>query len=65
MAAVRHPVLAVWPLFVQTAMTDGVETGSTKTLGIHLKPEDVAKAVYSATHSGRRWLTRVHIRWAA
>ena len=53
-------VLAVWPLFVQTAMTDGVETGSTKTLGIHLKPEDVAKAVYSATHSGRRWLTRVH-----
>ena len=53
-------VLAIWPLFVQTAMTDGVETGSTKTLGIHLKPEDVAKAVYSATHSGRRWLTRVH-----
>ena len=50
-------VLAVWPLFVQTAMTDGVETGSTKTLGIHLKP-DVAKAGTPATHPGRRWLTR-------
>ncbi len=53
-------VLAIWPLFVKTAMTDGVETGSTKTLGVHLKPEDVARAVYSATHSGRRWLTKVH-----
>jgi len=53
-------VLAMWPLFVQTAMTDGVETGSTKSLGVHLKPDDVAEAVYSATHPGRSWLPRVH-----
>ena len=43
-------VLAMWPLFVQTAMTDGVETGSTKSLGVNLKPDDVAEAVFSATH---------------
>lgn len=53
-------VLAMWPLFVATAMTDGVETGSTRALGIHLKPEDVAEAVYSATHPGRTWLPKVH-----
>jgi NAD(P)-dependent dehydrogenase (short-subunit alcohol dehydrogenase family) len=53
-------VLAMWPLFVQTAMTDGVETGSTKSLGVHLNPENVAEAVYSATHRGRSWLPKVH-----
>lgn len=53
-------VLAMWPLFVKTAMTDGVETGSTKSLGVNLKPEDVAAAIYSATHAGRSRLPRVH-----
>ncbi|EHB54171.1 short-chain dehydrogenase/reductase SDR [Mycolicibacterium rhodesiae JS60] len=53
-------VLAMWPLFVKTAMTDGVETGSTKSLGINLGPDDVAKAVYSATRRGRGRLPRVH-----
>jgi NAD(P)-dependent dehydrogenase (short-subunit alcohol dehydrogenase family) len=52
-------VLAMWPLFVKTAMTDGVQTGSTKSLGINLRPEDVADAVYAATH-GRRPLGKVH-----
>ncbi|MCX2931542.1 SDR family oxidoreductase [Mycobacterium sp. CVI_P3] len=52
-------VLAMWPLFVKTAMTDGVETGSTKSLGVNLSPEDVAAAVYAATHRRRR-LTKVH-----
>jgi NAD(P)-dependent dehydrogenase (short-subunit alcohol dehydrogenase family) len=47
-------VLAMWPLFVKTAMTDNVETGSTKSLGINLTPDDVAAAVYSATHRRRR-----------
>ena len=50
----------MWPLFVQTAMTDGVETGSTTSLGVHLEPEDVAEAVYSATHRGRIRLPKVH-----
>ncbi len=53
-------VIAMWPLFVQTAMVDGVETGSTKSLGVHLTPDDVAQAIYSATHPGREWLTKVH-----
>ena len=29
-------VISMWPLFVQTAMTDNVRTGTTDTLGIHL-----------------------------
>ena len=33
-------VIAMWPLFVATAMVDGVETGSTKSLGVHLDAED-------------------------
>lgn len=53
-------VIAMWPLFVQTAMVDGMETGSTKSLGVHLTPEDVAEAIYSATHPGREWLPKVH-----
>ncbi len=52
-------VLAMWPLFVKTAMTDGVETGSTKSLGVNLQPDDVATAVYSATHRRGR-LAKVH-----
>ena len=53
-------VLAMWPLFVQTAMIAGVETGSTKSLGVHLTPEDVAEAVYSATHRSRGRPPKVH-----
>jgi NAD(P)-dependent dehydrogenase (short-subunit alcohol dehydrogenase family) len=53
-------VLDMWPLFVKTAMTDGVETGSTKSLGVNIEPDDVAAAVYSATHRGRGRLPRVH-----
>ena len=53
-------VMAMWPLFVATAMVDGMETGSTKSLGVHLTPNDVAEAIYSATHPGRSWPPRVH-----
>ena len=53
-------VIAMWPLFVQTAMVDGVETGSTRSLGVHLSAEDVAEAIYSATQPGRTWLPKVH-----
>jgi NAD(P)-dependent dehydrogenase (short-subunit alcohol dehydrogenase family) len=53
-------VLAMWPLFVKTAMTDGVETGSTKSLGVNLGPDDVALAVYAATHRRRGRLPKVH-----
>lgn len=53
-------VLSMWPLFVQTPMIEGVEAGSTKSLGVHLNAQDVADAVYSATHPQRNWLPRVH-----
>ena len=53
-------VIAMWPLFVATAMVDGVETSSTRSLGIHLTAEDVAEEIYAAAQSGRRWLPRVH-----
>ena len=58
----RHDirVIAMWPLFVATAMVDGLDTGSTKSLGVHLSAEDVAEDIYAATHTNRTWLTRVH-----
>ncbi len=58
----RHDirVIAMWPLFVDTAMVDGLHTRSTRTLGVHLSASDVADAIYTATHPGRSPLARVH-----
>ena len=53
-------VIAMWPLFVQTAMVDGMETNSTRRLGVHLSAEDVARSIYTATQPTRTWLPRVH-----
>jgi NAD(P)-dependent dehydrogenase (short-subunit alcohol dehydrogenase family) len=53
-------VIAMWPLFVQTAMVDGMETRSSKRMGIHLSAEDVAEAIYEATRPSRRFLPKVH-----
>lgn len=47
-------VRALWPLFVQTAMTQGVETASTRSLGIRLTADDVAEEVLAAVRPGRR-----------
>ncbi|MGN2635294.1 SDR family oxidoreductase [Nocardia takedensis] len=57
----RHDirVLAVWPLFVATAMVDGVDTASTRSLGVHLTAEDVARGIHEIT-SRRGRLPRVH-----
>ncbi|WP_227997582.1 SDR family oxidoreductase [Nocardia australiensis] len=52
-------VIAVWPLFVATAMVDGVETASTKSLGVRLTAEDVATGIWNATRK-RGWLPKVH-----
>lgn len=38
-------VRAVWPLFVKTAMTDDLDTASTRSLGIRLTAEDVADEI--------------------
>lgn len=53
-------VIAMWPLFVATAMVDGMETHSSKRMGIHLTAEDVAEEIYDATHPTRRFLPKVH-----
>ena len=37
-------VIAMWPLYVQTAMTDDIKTGTTESLGIRLTAQDVADA---------------------
>lgn len=56
----RIRVIAMWPLFVQTAMVDGMDTNSTKRLGIHLSADDVAEEIYAATHPTRKGLPKVH-----
>ena len=47
-------VRALWPLFVRTAMVDGVDTGSTRSLGVRLSVDDVADEVLAAVRPGRR-----------
>ncbi|MBF6213463.1 SDR family oxidoreductase [Nocardia puris] len=57
----RHDirVIAVWPLFVATAMVEGVDTGTTRSLGVRLTAEDVAHGIWEAT-SKRPRLPKVH-----
>ena len=59
-------VFALWPLFVDTAMTHDMNVGAVRTLGIHLTPDDVAADLYEATRPGRAW-GRVHraVGWQA
>ncbi|WP_137874578.1 SDR family oxidoreductase [Rhodococcus sp. Q] len=52
-------VLAVWPLFVQTAMVEGMHTGAVASLGVRLTADDVADEIVSAVGKGRR-LPTVH-----
>lgn len=52
-------VIAVWPLFVKTAMTDDMNAASIRHLGIHLTPEDVASEIFkAATHKPK--IPKVH-----
>lgn len=48
-------VTALWPLFVDTGMVDGMDIGSTRSLGVHLSADDVADAVRASLErrSGR------------
>jgi NAD(P)-dependent dehydrogenase (short-subunit alcohol dehydrogenase family) len=52
-------VIAIFPLFVQIKMIDGVETGSTRSLGVRLTPENVADEIWNATKR-RSWIPTVH-----
>ncbi|MCY1383483.1 hypothetical protein D9M69_716120 [compost metagenome] len=44
---------AVWPLFVQTAMTSGMDIASTRSLGIRLTADDVAREVLDVVGAHR------------
>lgn len=46
-------VRAVWPMFVNTAMVVGMDTGATRSLGIRLTAEDVADEVVNLTRTRR------------
>lgn len=60
----RHDIRVVdlWPLFVQTAMTADLRTGSTDSLGIRLTTDDVVAAVWRACRPSplRRAVHQVH-----
>ncbi|MBT0567548.1 SDR family oxidoreductase [Williamsia sp. CHRR-6] len=43
---------AIWPLYVQTAMTENIKTGTTDSLGIKLGPQDVADVIVKAAEPG-------------
>ena len=55
-------VIAMWPLYVQTAMTDHIKTGTTESLGIRLTAKDVADAIAKAVEPSwlRRAIHQVH-----
>lgn len=55
-------VVAMWPLYVQTAMTDGVRTGTTDSLGIRLTAQDIADDIVMAVDPPRlrRLIHQVH-----
>ena len=47
-------MVALWPLFVDTAMTRDMNVGASRRLGIRLDADDVARALYELTRPGRR-----------
>jgi NAD(P)-dependent dehydrogenase (short-subunit alcohol dehydrogenase family) len=55
-------VIAMWPLYVNTAMTENVKTGTTDSLGIRLTAQDVADAILAAVEPSlpRRIIHQVH-----
>lgn len=53
-------VTALWPLFVATNMTHDLDIGTTRSLGIHLGPEQVAEQIYAAATSGHGLLGGTH-----
>lgn len=53
-------VSAVWPLFVDTDMVHGVDTASTRNLGVSLTADDVADTIYDVAQSHSRLPHSVH-----
>lgn len=60
-------VQAVWPLFVRTAMTDGLDIGTSRALGIRLTPQQVARQVRKAVESPNADRLSIHrsVGWSA
>ncbi|HET7689537.1 MAG TPA: SDR family oxidoreductase [Nocardioidaceae bacterium] len=58
-------VRALWPLFVDTAMTKDMDIASSRSLGIRLTADDVAEAVLAATRPGGHAVHRAVGRQAA
>ncbi len=54
-------VLDVMPLFVQTAMVKDMDAGTIKNMGVHLSPNDVAKAVLKLAVSKDSILLATHL----
>jgi len=52
-------VIAMWPLFVQTGMVEGIETGSTRSLGVRLTAADVGNSIWQVTRK-KTLLPTVH-----
>jgi NADP-dependent 3-hydroxy acid dehydrogenase YdfG len=55
-------VIAMWPLYVKTAMTHDIKTGTTESLGIRLTAQDVADAIIAAVEPPlvRSFIHQVH-----
>ncbi len=59
-------VVDIWPLFVRTAMVDGMRADSIERMGVKLLPQDVARTVQRAVDAGSR-SSKVHwtVGWEA
>lgn len=55
-------VIDMWPLYVNTAMTKDVKTGTTQSLGIRLTAQDIAEDIVAAVDAPwqRRLVSQVH-----
>ncbi|UXA18375.1 SDR family oxidoreductase [Mycobacterium sp. SMC-4] len=55
-------VIDMWPLYVNTAMTKDVKTGTTQSLGIRLTAQDIAEDIVAAVDATwpRRLVSQVH-----
>ncbi|ADT97061.1 SDR family oxidoreductase [Mycolicibacterium gilvum] len=55
-------VIDMWPLYVNTAMTKDVKTGTTQSLGIRLTAQDIANDIVAAVDAtwARKALAQVH-----
>lgn len=63
----RHDirVLALWPMFVDTGMVDGMDIGARRAFGVGLTADDVARTLFDKTAPGRRRGVHHPVGWQA